>query len=129
MLAQSAAGVLMAALSACSSPTTDDETQLIDYGYDPEIPEPVTPEPPARGGKVPPAASVPTEWLPPVGRQTMPNCYVWASVYGLATFCAAERHLTKLRVKPRAGEEVGTQRVRHSAGRCEGSGEVDRGTC
>ena len=40
-----------------------------------------------------------------------------------------ERHLTKLKVKLRAGEEVGTRGVRRSAGRCEGSGEVDRGIC
>lgn len=33
-----------------------------------------------------------------------------------------ERHLTKLKVKLRAGEELGTQRVRRSVGRCAGSG-------
>jgi hypothetical protein len=40
-----------------------------------------------------------------------------------------ERHLTKLKVKLRAGEEVGTLRVRHRAGRCAGSGEAGRGIC
>jgi hypothetical protein len=40
-----------------------------------------------------------------------------------------ERHLTKLKVKPRGREEVGTLRVRHRAGRCAGSGEAGRGIC
>src|SRR6476660_5866960 len=39
------------------------------------------------------------------------------------------RHLTKLRVKPRAGEEVETPGVRRGAGRSAGSGGVGRGTC
>ena len=34
------------------------------------------------------------EWLPPVGDQHMPNCFVWASVYGLATFYAARKNNT-----------------------------------
>ncbi len=38
-------------------------------------------------------------------------------------------HLTKLRVKPRAGEEVETPGVRRRAGRCAGSGGVGRGIC
>ncbi|TGD83915.1 long-chain fatty acid--CoA ligase [Mycolicibacterium sp. CH28] len=47
----------------------------------------------------------------------------------LRTHELSERHLTELRVKPRVGEEVGTQRVRRSAGWCGGSDGVDRGTC
>ncbi len=41
----------------------------------------------------------------------------------------SERHLTKLKVKPRGGEEVERPGVRRRAGRSEGSGGVDRGTC
>ena len=96
MLALAAAGALATALPACSSsPDSEEEPyQLTSYGYDPEIPEPGIPEAPRVIGKIPPAASVRTEWLPPVGRQTMPNCYVWATVYGLATFYAARKSNT-----------------------------------
>ncbi|SON63921.1 hypothetical protein MSIMFI_05452 [Mycobacterium simulans] len=102
MLALSAVGALTAALPSCRSaqpyqnseqPDHSDEepVELDDYGYDPDVPETATPVTPVRRGTVPPAASVRTEWLPPVGRQTMPNCFVWASVYGLATFYAARK--------------------------------------
>src|SRR6478609_8691969 len=93
MLALAAAGALTTALPACNSgPGSEEEPyQLTSYGYDPEIPEPGVAEAPSGNGKIPPAASVRTEWLPPVGRQTMPNCYVWATVYGLATFYAARK--------------------------------------
>ena len=40
-----------------------------------------------------------------------------------------ERHLTKLRVKPRAREEVEKPDVRRRAGRFAGSGGAGRGTC
>jgi predicted DNA-binding transcriptional regulator YafY len=40
-----------------------------------------------------------------------------------------ERHLTKLKVKLRAGEEVEKPGVRCRAGRSAGSGAVGRGTC
>ncbi|WP_036365567.1 C1 family peptidase [Mycobacterium asiaticum] len=90
ILALAAAGAFTATLPACD--TADEEPyQLTSYGYDPEVPEPGVPEPPQPLGEVPAAASVKTEWLPPVGRQTMPNCFVWATVYGLASFYAA-RH-------------------------------------
>ncbi|WP_239657036.1 C1 family peptidase [Mycobacterium riyadhense] len=102
MLAFSAVGALTAALPSCRSaqPLQDSEepnhsdqepVELDDYGYDPDVPETATPETPLRRGKVPSAASVRTDWLPPVGRQTMPNCFVWGSVYGLATFYAARK--------------------------------------
>ena len=39
------------------------------------------------------------------------------------------RHLTKLKVKPRVGEEVETPGVRCRAGRFAGSGGVGRGIC
>jgi hypothetical protein len=42
---------------------------------------------------------------------------------------STERHLTKLKVKPRAGEEVETPGVRRRAGWCAGSGAVGRGIC
>ncbi|MCV7198017.1 C1 family peptidase [Mycobacterium angelicum] len=93
LLALAAAGALTAALPSCSH-GDDEPYELTSYGYDPEIPEPATPEPPVRRGKVPTAASVRAEWLPPVGRQTMPNCFVWGTVYGLATFYAARKSRT-----------------------------------
>jgi hypothetical protein len=95
MIALAAAGALGLALPSCSGGTKGDEPEaLADYGYDPEVPEPGPAAAPGRAAKVPPAASVRAEWLPPVGRQTMPNCFVWASVYGLATFYAARKSQT-----------------------------------
>ena len=91
MLALAASGALAAVLPSCTNDTSGEPYELVDYGYDPDVPEQGAPEPPVRRGEVPPAASVRTEWLPPVGRQTMPNCFVWGSVYGLATFHAARK--------------------------------------
>jgi Papain family cysteine protease len=92
MLALAAAGAVGLALPSCLSGAKGDEPEELDeYGYDPDVPEPGELEAPGRLAKVPPAASVRAEWLPPVGRQTMPNCFVWASVYGLATFYAARK--------------------------------------
>jgi hypothetical protein len=93
MLALAAAGALGLALP-CSQAKGDEPEELTEYGYDPDVPEPGTVEAPGRAAKVPPAASVRAEWLPPVGRQSMPNCFVWASVYGLATFYAARKSQT-----------------------------------
>ena len=53
---------------------------------------------------------------------------IYATIDGYRSRLDGERHLTKLKVKPRVGEEVGTQRVRRSAGQCEGSDGADRGT-
>lgn len=95
MLALAAASALGLALPSCSGLAKGDEPdELTEYGYDPDVAEPGVPEAPGRLGKVPLAASVRAEWLPPVGRQTLPNCYVWASVYGLATFYAARKSQT-----------------------------------
>ncbi|CAM2885686.1 hypothetical protein BHQ20_14015 [Mycobacterium intermedium] len=97
MLALAGAGVLAAALPACTDPDNDaveEPYELDSYGYDPDVAEPVPVEVPAGRGTVPRAASVRTEWLPPVGRQTMPNCFVWGSIYGLATFYAARKSQT-----------------------------------
>ncbi len=93
MLALAAAGALGAALPACGT-EADEPYQLTSYGYDSDVQEPGTPETPKPLGRLPAAASVKTEWLPPVGRQTMPNCFVWATVYGLATFYAARNSNT-----------------------------------
>lgn len=62
-----------------------------DFGYDPSVPEaaPLSPPPP-RVGALPPSAAVNYVWLPPVRKQTMPNCFVWASTYGLLTYWAAQ---------------------------------------
>jgi Papain family cysteine protease len=95
MLALGAAGAFGLVLPSCSSEASADEPdELTDYGYDPDVPEPGALEAPGRLARVPPAASVRAEWLPPVGRQTMPNCFAWASVYGLATFYAARKSQT-----------------------------------
>jgi Papain family cysteine protease len=94
MLALAAAGAVGLALPSCSTARADEPGNLSEYGYDPEVPEQGPLEAPGRLAKVPPAASVRAEWLPPVGRQTIPNCFVWASVYGLATFYAARKSQT-----------------------------------
>ncbi len=61
-----------------------------DYGYDPDTVEdaPLYTPPPLPTGDAPP--TVDTEYLPPVGKQTTPSCFVWASTYGLTTFMAAQ---------------------------------------
>ncbi|BBY24477.1 C1 family peptidase [Mycobacterium stomatepiae] len=105
LLSLSVAGAVAAALPSCGgheqsqspSATQSQSEELVDltsYGYDPDIPELGETERPRHPGEVPPAAAVPGEWLPPVGRQTMPNCFVWGSVYGLATFYAARKSRT-----------------------------------
>lgn len=94
MLALAAAGALGLAVPACSVAKGDEPEELAEYGYDPDVPEPGAVETPGHLAKVPAAASVRNEWLPPVGRQTMPNCFAWASVYGLATFYAARKSQT-----------------------------------
>ncbi len=62
-----------------------------DFGYDPSTPEPAPLTTPARPAALPPAASVNSNFLPPVGKQTMPNCFVWSSAYGITTFWAAQQ--------------------------------------
>lgn len=88
LLALAGAGALSAALPACGS-DDDEPYELTSYGYDSDVTELGTPEGPKPAGALPAKSSVNTDWLPPVGRQTMPNCFVWATVYGLATFHAA----------------------------------------
>ncbi|HUA76658.1 MAG TPA: hypothetical protein VMA86_03235, partial [Acetobacteraceae bacterium] len=61
-----------------------------DFGYDPDTVEegPIARlTPPAT---LPKQATVNPAWLPPVGHQHTPSCFVWASVYGLATYNAAK---------------------------------------
>jgi hypothetical protein len=71
MLALAAAGALGLALPSCSSEAKGDEPEeLTEYGYDPGVAEPGTLEAPTRLAKVPPAASVRAEWLPPVWRRS-----------------------------------------------------------
>ena len=64
----------------------------MDYGYDPTVAEPGPIFVPPRPATPPPSnATVNAELLPPpVGKQTTPSCFVWASTYGLATFAAAK---------------------------------------
>lgn len=61
-----------------------------------------------------------TEWIPPP-EIPLPSAH--------NDFHHPERHLTKLKVKPRVGEEVETLDVRRRAGRCASSGGAGRGIC
>src|SRR5208283_1530854 len=61
-----------------------------DYGYDPRVSEPAPLTTPPQPATPPPTATVNDQYLPPVGQQTMPNCFVWSTIYGLATFWAAQ---------------------------------------
>jgi hypothetical protein len=65
--------------------------QTFNYGYDLSVPEEATPTEPPRLETLPSSATVDTQYLPPVGHQTVPNCFVWATTYGLATFWAAQK--------------------------------------
>ncbi|MFZ0497492.1 MAG: hypothetical protein WBE80_06675 [Methylocella sp.] len=63
----------------------------MDFGYDPAVAEPGPVFVPPRPATLPPSnATVNAELLPPVGEQTTPSCFVWASTYGLATFAAVK---------------------------------------
>lgn len=65
--------------------------ETLDFGYD--IPETIPVEPvPKPPTAPPPAFTVNAKWLPPAGRQTTPSCFVWSTVYGLATFQAAKTY-------------------------------------
>ncbi|WP_438853619.1 C1 family peptidase [Agromyces sp. M3QZ16-3] len=65
----------------------------MDYGYDPTVPEPGPVSVPPSVGPPPPSALVNADFLPPVGRQDTPSCFVWSSTYGLTTFAAARAGL------------------------------------
>jgi hypothetical protein len=100
MLALSAAAVLAPELLSCSKGKSkaaapedkDDLPDFFDFGYDPDAKEPVKTEPPKHNGQVGQKGAVNAEWLPPVGDQkAMPNCFAWATAYGLATFNAARK--------------------------------------
>ncbi len=112
VVALSAVGVLTAVLPSCSShhktsshsqsskpqtsspPKGDDPEELENEGYDPRSGEPTTNEPPPNPGELPKAASVKTEFLPPVAHQYFGDCYAWSAIYGLATFYAARKSKT-----------------------------------
>ena len=65
--------------------------ETFDYGYDPSVPEDIAlGAPPQPATAPPPKAHVNPIWLPPVGKQTTPSCFVWSSTYGCATFAAAK---------------------------------------
>jgi C1A family cysteine protease len=61
-----------------------------DYGYDTSTQEDMTCIAPPRPATLPSQANVNANWLPPVGQQTTPSCFVWSSTYGIATFAAAQ---------------------------------------
>jgi hypothetical protein len=65
----------------------------MDYGYDPSVPEPGPVTEPPRAATLPSSARVNAAFLPPVGRQDTPSCFVWSSTYGLTTFAAAQAGL------------------------------------
>jgi hypothetical protein len=65
--------------------------ESLDFGYDPSVPENIPfVEPPRPTTAPPPKKTVNAKWLPPVGKQTTPSCFVWASTYGLTTFAATK---------------------------------------
>jgi hypothetical protein len=68
----------------------DDIYARFDYGYDPDTVEdcPIATIP-LWMETLPPRATVNPAWLPPVGRQTTPSCFVWSTIYGLATYKGA----------------------------------------
>jgi hypothetical protein len=61
-----------------------------DFGYDPSVAEELRPKPAPRLTTLPSNAMVNQSFLPTVGKQTMPNCFVWSSAYGAATLWAAQ---------------------------------------
>lgn len=101
MLALSAAGLVVATMPSCivinkkqaSSSSDDDEPpDLNNYGYDAGAGEGHSEAPKAHQGSLPAKASVKTEWLPPVGNQgAVGSCFIWSSVYGVATYYAASK--------------------------------------
>ncbi|MBX9947020.1 MAG: hypothetical protein K2Y40_23310 [Reyranella sp.] len=64
--------------------------ESFDYGYDPSVTEDVRFVVPPRPATLPPQANVDPAFLPPVGKQTTPSCFVWSSTYGVATYMAAQ---------------------------------------
>lgn len=61
-----------------------------DFGYDPSVAEEPRPRLAPQPAALPSSAMVNQTFLPPVGKQTLPNCFVWSSAYGAATFWAAQ---------------------------------------
>ena len=73
--------------------TDTDIYQTFDYGYDLTVPENIPVVAPPKPATAPPAqATVNASCLPPVGKQTTPSCFVWASTYGITTFAAAQTY-------------------------------------
>jgi hypothetical protein len=50
--------------------------ETFDFGYDPSLPS---------------SARVDPKWLPRIGKQYVPNCFVWSTAYGIATVWAAQK--------------------------------------
>ncbi|HEX4261500.1 MAG TPA: hypothetical protein VHY76_10400 [Acetobacteraceae bacterium] len=63
--------------------------ETLDFGYDPGTVEdiPIADPPALAPDEIP--YTVDPIYLPPVGMQTTPSCFVWASTYCLATYAAA----------------------------------------
>ncbi len=64
--------------------------ETFDYGYDASVPEATTCIDIPTPSDLPSHAQVDFGHLPPVGQQTVPNCFVWASAYGITTAWAAK---------------------------------------
>ena len=62
----------------------------LDFGYDPSVPEAQRSRPLPPSTMAPPSSyTIAGTYLPKVGKQTVPNCFVWATTYGLASYWAA----------------------------------------
>lgn len=78
----------------CDCPSGCSTCDTEDLGYDPNVPEPVTIGRPDVISllPLPPKGMVDLKFVPPPGGpQKTPNCFVWSSTYGLATFTAAKK--------------------------------------
>src|SRR5262245_42116286 len=71
--------------------TDPDIFGTLDFGYDPSVPQaiPIGPPPPWLPPPLP-FFTLNPQWLPPVGHQTTPSCFVWSSTYGCVTYLAAQ---------------------------------------
>jgi hypothetical protein len=65
--------------------------ETFDFGYDPSVPETTVCQAVLAPTSLPTSARVDQKWLPPIGKQYVPNCFVWSTTYGIATVWAAQK--------------------------------------
>jgi Papain family cysteine protease len=65
--------------------------ETFDFGYDPSVPETIVCQDVPPPTSLPSSARIDRKWLPPVGKQHVPNCFVWSTTYGIATVWAAQK--------------------------------------